>query len=242
MSEHSRGFSAAKWEEYAAACAEASSPRVTLIPGIEYGDTDDVVHVPVWGRLPFFGESPPIGELLAQVSEAGGTAVWAHPSRRNAWARFDPEWRQHLGGVEIWNRKYDGIAPNRRSSELSRQHDVPAFVALDFHTRRQLFPLSLALRLDAPAGGSPDPMEHRAATGPGAVLSGSAPGPGVAVKPRTANATGPIGPDVVYAALRAGGFAPHAFGLPTGPLSSGVPAALLRGLESGRRSAARLVR
>jgi hypothetical protein len=149
MSEHSRGFTPAKWQEYIEACAAASTRRVTLVPGIEYGDEDDVVHIPVWGPVPFFGEAPPIGTLLAQVSEAGGTAVWAHPRRREAWRRFDPSWRQHLTAIEVWNRKYDGIAPDRRSVDLTRRHEARPFVSLDFHTRRQLFPLSLALRLDA---------------------------------------------------------------------------------------------
>ena len=148
MSEHSRGFTSAKWQEYIEACAVASTDRVTLVPGIEYGDEDDVVHIPVWGRVPFFGEAPRIGELLAQVSEVDGTAVWAHPWRRDAWRRFNPSWSQHLSAIEVWNRKYDGVAPNRRSVDLSRRYEAPTFVSLDFHTRRQLFPLSLALRLD----------------------------------------------------------------------------------------------
>jgi hypothetical protein len=154
MSEHSRDFTPAKWQEYVEACAAASSPQVTLVPGIEYGDDDDVVHIPVWGDVPFFGKAPRVGTLLAEVSEASGTAVWAHPRRRDAWRRFDPSWCRHLTAIEVWNRKYDGIAPDRRSVDLIRRHDARAFVSLDFHTRRQLFPLSLALRLDAPRSDS----------------------------------------------------------------------------------------
>src|SRR4029077_8679352 len=41
MSEHSRGFTAAKWDDYRQACANASTGRVLLVPGIEYGDEDD---------------------------------------------------------------------------------------------------------------------------------------------------------------------------------------------------------
>jgi hypothetical protein len=149
MCEHSRGFSSAKWTDYIEACSAASDKRITLIPGIEYGDEDDVVHIPVWGQVPFFGEAPPIGTLLGQVTEVGGTAVWAHPWRRDAWLRADPSWYKQLHAVEVWNRKYDGIAPNARGVELSRRHEVPPFVALDFHTRRQLFPLRLTLNLAA---------------------------------------------------------------------------------------------
>ena len=150
MSEHSRGFTSAKWLEYMDACEKAGNGRVTLVPGIEYGDEDDVVHIPVWGRVPFFGEAPRTGALLAEVSQVGGTAVWAHPWRRAAWKRFDPAWSEHLGAVEVWNRKYDGIAPNRKSLEHSRREGAPRFVSLDFHGRRQLFPLSLAVQLGPP--------------------------------------------------------------------------------------------
>jgi len=151
MSEHSRGFSGAKWTEYIEACSAASNRRITLVPGIEYGDEEDVVHIPVWGRMPFFGQAPPIGDLLAQVAEGGGTAVWAHPWRRDAWRRADPSWYKQLRAVEVWNRKYDGIAPSSPCVELSRRYELPAWVALDFHTRRQLFPLSLNLQLNGHA-------------------------------------------------------------------------------------------
>jgi hypothetical protein len=149
MSEHSRGFSAAKWQEYADACRQASSDRLLIVPGIEYGDEDDVVHIPVWGSVPFFGDGLQTGKLLAEVGGAGGIAMWAHPWRRDAWRRFESSWLAQLAAVEVWNRKYDGIAPSRAALELARREGLAAAVALDFHTRRQLFPLSLGLDLDA---------------------------------------------------------------------------------------------
>jgi hypothetical protein len=149
MSEHSRGFTAGKWQEYADACDQASNDDLLLVPGIEYGDAADVVHIPVWGSVPFFGDAPPIGRLLQDVSEAGGTAVWAHPWRRDAWRQFEPSWFEHLTAVEVWNRKYDGIAPSRQAVELARREEVRAVVALDFHSRRQLFPLTLRLEVEA---------------------------------------------------------------------------------------------
>lgn len=155
MSEHSRGFTAAKWDDYRQACADASTDQVRLVPGIEYGDADDVVHIPVWGHVPFFGDAPPIGDLLKQADAAGGTAVWAHPWRRAAWQRCEPSWWEYLGAVEVWNRKYDGIAPNRDSLGLARQHAAAQFVALDLHTRRQLFPLSLRLAVPGPSASGP---------------------------------------------------------------------------------------
>jgi hypothetical protein len=149
MSEHSRGFSAAKWQEYIDACGEASNERVLLVPGIEYGDEDDVVHIPMWGPVPFFGDAQPIGRLLAEASDAGGIAMLAHPWRRDAWQRFEPSWLDHLIAVEVWNRKYDGVAPSRDAIALAKRLGTRPTVALDFHTRRQLFPLTLRLSVDA---------------------------------------------------------------------------------------------
>jgi hypothetical protein len=148
MSEHSRGFTSAKWQEYIAACRQASNERLLLVPGIEYGDQDDVVHVPVWGTVPFFGDALPTSRLLREVDDAAGIAIWAHPWRRNAWDRFEPSWLEYLTAVEVWNRKYDGIAPSRAALRFARQEGIRATVALDFHTRRQLFPLSVRLDLD----------------------------------------------------------------------------------------------
>ena len=49
MTEHSRGWSAERWQEFRGACAEVSSDRQLVVPGIEYNDPDNVVHVLVWG-------------------------------------------------------------------------------------------------------------------------------------------------------------------------------------------------
>jgi predicted metal-dependent phosphoesterase TrpH len=148
LADHSREFPPDRLDEYAAACAAASSERVLLVPGIEYNDPDNVVHVPVWGQVPFYGPTPDITELLGKVAADNGVAVLAHPWRREAWRRFDPAWTPLLAGVEVWNRKYDGIAPNRRAAGLARREGLRPFASVDFHTRRQLFPLGMDLTLD----------------------------------------------------------------------------------------------
>jgi hypothetical protein len=174
LADHSREFPAHRLAEYRAACAAASTPEVLLVPGIEYNDPGNLVHVPVWGDVPFYGSTPDIGELLAKVSADGGSAVLAHPWRRDAWRRFDPAWSTLLTGIEVWNRKYDGIAPNRQAAALAERAGLPAFAAIDFHTRRQFFPLAMSLRLDT---GRPDlDGVHRALqTGSFAAVVGSRP-------------------------------------------------------------------
>jgi predicted metal-dependent phosphoesterase TrpH len=56
MAEHDRGFDSGRWAAYRAACAEASARGgAILVPGIEYSDSANDVHIPVWGDIPFLG-------------------------------------------------------------------------------------------------------------------------------------------------------------------------------------------
>jgi len=145
MTEHDRGFTAARLEQYRAACAKASSSNILVVPGIEYSDADNRVHVLVWGPVPFLGEGLPTSEMLELVRVANGVAVLAHPSRKEAWEKFEPCWAERLLGIEVWNRKYDGWAPSEASPALLDKSSAIPFVGLDFHTHRQSFPLSMAL-------------------------------------------------------------------------------------------------
>jgi hypothetical protein len=150
MCEHDDGFDAVRWQRYKAACAAASTASTLLVPGVEYGDVDNIVHIPVWGDTPFLGSGLPTVDLLTRARAEGAFTVFAHPWRRAAWRRLEPEWLPNLSSVEIWNRKYDGWAANAESVQLARQHGLRPFVSLDFHGRRQFFPLSMAVTVDGP--------------------------------------------------------------------------------------------
>ena len=147
MSEHDRGFSAEHLARYREACAQASSDKVLVIPGIEYSDASNTVHVLVWGPVPFLGENLPTASLLRAVRAANGVAVLAHPARRNAWQMFDPAWSELLLGIEIWNRKTDGWAPSRKTSSPPITDRLVSFVGMDFHDWNQMFPLAMELDL-----------------------------------------------------------------------------------------------
>ena len=146
--EHDRGWNEPRWAEYRAACAEASAAGALLVPGIEYADPDDTVHVAVWGDLPFLGEGQEIEPLVERASGLGAVCVLAHPERRTAWQRLTPGLLESLAGVELWNRKYDGWAPGRAGRILADEDGLQVFVGLDFHTERQFFPLALALEVE----------------------------------------------------------------------------------------------
>jgi hypothetical protein len=149
MCEHDRGFSDERLRAYVTACDEASAAGPLLIPGIEYADPDDRVHVPVWGPVPFLGENVPTTELLRAVAAHGGVSVLAHPVRRDAWKVFEPEWLELSTGIEIWTRKWDGWAPNRRACRLAAEAGLVGFGALDLHRAHQTFPLRMELELDS---------------------------------------------------------------------------------------------
>ncbi|MDN5763608.1 MAG: hypothetical protein L0H41_14995 [Microlunatus sp.] len=150
VSDHDRTMDGSKWRRLQAECDRVGDETGFLIvPGVEYQDPDHVVHVPVFGRMPFQGRSPDIMSLMRSAREQGSVAVFAHPARRNAWQRWSPKWAAHLSGIEVWNRKYDGIAPNAWALDTAREHDLMPMVGLDWHGPRQLF--GLALEVPAPA-------------------------------------------------------------------------------------------
>ncbi|SRR6266849_3090731 len=145
MTEHDRGFTSTRLEEYRKACAQVSSEKILVVPGIEYSDAANRIHVLVWGKVPFLGENLPTSEMLKKVKDAKGVAVLAHPSRKRAWECYEPRWADQLLGIEVWNRKYDGWAPSEQSPTLLDGSGAVPFVGLDFHTDRQSFPLAMAV-------------------------------------------------------------------------------------------------
>jgi hypothetical protein len=150
MCEHDRGFGAERLNAYMVACKQAGLPTPLLVPGIEYADADDRVHIAVWGAVPFLGEGVPTTRLLQAVAEHDGVSVLAHPRRRDAWQIVDPDWLQLCTGIEIWTRKWDGWAPNKRACEWAADAGLVGVAALDLHGANQIFPLAMELEIAAP--------------------------------------------------------------------------------------------
>jgi predicted metal-dependent phosphoesterase TrpH len=149
MTEHDRGFSPERLQQLRQLCDAVSTKDLLVIPGIEYSDASNRVHILVWGDIPFLGENLPTEETLRRVKGAGGVSVLAHPFRKNAWQCFEQSWGDSLAGIEVWNRKYDGWAPSRIAQKLQRCIGAIPFVGLDFHTERQFFPLAMAMDIDS---------------------------------------------------------------------------------------------
>jgi hypothetical protein len=145
MSEHDQGFTESRFTEYREHCAHASSDQMLVLPGIEYSDASNTFHILVWGSLSFLGERLPTSMVLEAAKSANGVAVLAHPSRQDAWRSFDAAWASRLTGIELWNRKSDGWAPSGKALALLKLTGGIPFAGMDFHDRRQLFPLAMAL-------------------------------------------------------------------------------------------------
>ena len=143
MAEHDRGFDEQRWAEYREACERATTEGILVVPGIEYSDAENRIHVPVWGDIPFLGEGLETATLLSRVGDLPASAVFAHPARRHAAEAFDPDWARHLLGVEWWNRKYDGYAPQPEMGRALASRGAIPFTGIDFHSSRQLAPLAM---------------------------------------------------------------------------------------------------
>jgi hypothetical protein len=149
MTEHDRGFCQTKLDDFKAACSKASTEEILLIPGIEYSDPTNTIHILTWGDIPFYGEDKETLPLLCHVAKHHGISVLAHPSRKSAWEKYDPTWTPFLNGIELWNRKTDGIRPSPQGVRMLSHHKLNSFLGLDFHSLKQTFPLSLELSLSS---------------------------------------------------------------------------------------------
>jgi len=150
ITEHDQGFDESKRLEHREACRMASSEEILLIPGIEYSDPTNVIHLLVWGDIPFIGSGAEPERILAAAKECGGIAVLAHPGRKDAWKRFNPNWSAMLLGIEFWNRKTDGWAPSEHAWPLLQRANSIPFAGLDFHDSRQFFPMATFLEMENP--------------------------------------------------------------------------------------------
>lgn len=143
MTEHDTGFDPLRFGDYRAECAAASTARCALIPGIEYSCPDNDVHILTWGLNHFLAEHRPVSETLFDVQQAGGVTIFAHPIRRDVWAKFDTAWAPLLDGIEIWNRKSNGVTACSKANALIEETGLPATVGQDFHKLRHLYPLTM---------------------------------------------------------------------------------------------------
>lgn len=147
MTEHDTGFKPEDFAMYRAECSAHSTMHCRLIPGIEYSSPDNDIHILTLGLKSFLAEHRPVMETLHAVDAAKGAAIFAHPIRRNAFEKFDEAFVPYLHGIELWNRKSDGLAPTPQAETLIAKSNLPITVGSDFHVLRHFWPLSLKVEL-----------------------------------------------------------------------------------------------
>lgn len=151
MCEHCRTFDEKRWQDYCQACHEACI-GAQLIPGIEYSDPDNIVHLPTWGLRNFVGSHVESNYVITAVKQQNAVCIFAHPSRKNAWSRFNKSWVDVLTGYEAWNRKSDGFAPTSTVRHF-REINLKAFAALDYHSDKQRMPFHIEMKYQAHSHG-----------------------------------------------------------------------------------------
>ncbi len=150
ITEHDKGFDESRRLAHRNACQKASTKDILLLPGIEYSDPSNIIHMLVWGNIPFIGSSVRTMTVLAAVQAGGGVVVFAHPGRRDAWRLNKSEWGNSILGIELWNRKSDGWAPSEDARLLFKSTQALPFVSMDFHDSRQFFPLAMIAEIEPP--------------------------------------------------------------------------------------------
>lgn len=75
--------------------------------------------------------------------------MFAHPVRREAWRRFDAAWVPLLSGIELWNRKANGLSWGPEALALIPRTGLPTTVGQDFHRWRQIWPLTHIVQVAA---------------------------------------------------------------------------------------------
>jgi predicted metal-dependent phosphoesterase TrpH len=141
MSDHDYEFTTLKWDEYTNACRQASTRKCAVIPGIEYSSANDDIHVITVGTPHFHGARRNLVDTMTAVRAEGGAAILAHPSRRRCFDKITSDLLAVLDGIEMWNRKADGLLPVEVYFRFARRHGLATTIGMDLHTWRQVFPM-----------------------------------------------------------------------------------------------------
>jgi hypothetical protein len=142
MSEHNNFMDAEQTAALVRRCDELSDDRLLIVPGLELAFDSNRIHLLAFGTRRYIGSSGAdctFASLIDQVHEAGGLAVLAHPSHRQASSLIELKDLQRLDGIEIWNvkngNKFVPTASDLRLLERVRTAGGPAFgfAGVDWH-------------------------------------------------------------------------------------------------------------
>ena len=158
MSEHNNFMTPADVERFVARCDELSDASLLIIPGLELAYDSNRIHLLAFGVREYISstaEGCTFASLVKAVHDAGGVAVLAHPSHKQAVEHIDAADLDALDGIEIWNVKNGNrffpttadVATLRRARQRStRPH---AFAGVDWHHLNTF--ARVVLRVETPA-------------------------------------------------------------------------------------------
>lgn len=149
LGEHSQDMDAEKISRMKQECAERSSDKFLMVPGLEYSCRGGI-HLFALGSTLEIPETDPVS-VARQAREKGAFVIFAHPSRLK-W-NCPAEAVKAVNAAEFWNVGYDGkfLPPYKAIGAFRRMRaDNPTLMATggqDFHRRAAYYDLAVELEI-----------------------------------------------------------------------------------------------
>jgi predicted metal-dependent phosphoesterase TrpH len=147
ITEHSENISNSVMNKLTDECKRFSSSKFLIIPGLEFRCRNDL-HILGLGVNKTLESDDPL-KVINYISQQGGVAILAHPTKRNyAW---DKVWIEKLDGAEIWNVACDGkFLPQVESIRMFKklaEHNpcLKPFAGMDLHRDKNYYDVSLRI-------------------------------------------------------------------------------------------------
>jgi hypothetical protein len=140
LTDHAEDFDAARFRAYHLACQAASSPAVSLIPGLEFRFAGyRGLHLLALGLSDWMAPATP-AEFIVQAGERARFTIAAHPVLYDH--QLPAEVEAGIDAIEIWNASYNTRwLPDPRAIALLRRvrqarPEVTGIAGLDQHDAR----------------------------------------------------------------------------------------------------------
>ena len=152
LTDHAEDFSEARWHEYVAECAAASTDGVRLIPGLEFRFAGfRGLHLLAFGLARWIEPTTP-DEFITLAPPASRFTAVAHPIL--AGYEIPASVRGGIDAVEVWNATYNTrYLPDPRSFRLLHEMQIArpsivCFAGLDQHDARNDRETRVVVRAD----------------------------------------------------------------------------------------------
>lgn len=151
MGEHVEDLDDAKLERLVEESTGNSDERFCVLPGVEYS-LNHSTHILGVGFPRRLSERDP-SRIAAQIRNAGGFSVLAHP-RRGSWA-FPNRVLEAVDAVEVWNIGYDGkyLPPIESLRKFQRARQIKsnllAVASHDLHRTPSFYDVGISMDVES---------------------------------------------------------------------------------------------